>query len=116
MTTTKTELFHRDGRLHSILTETNDGRIVTQEWCYAEDAAPFLGAETGCKEINVRLADDTNVSPGDIEALIDAWRAAVAQPGFRDDCRGGEDFARAFLDQTRGSGVLWATNRPARAA
>lgn len=109
--TTTTKLFHRDGQLYATLIETSDGRIVSQEWRYAKDAAPFAGAQTGCTEINVRLLHDENVTQADVEALIDAWTAAIAKPGFRDSGRGGEEGARAFLARTKGRGVLTATTR-----
>lgn len=108
-----TELFNRDGKLFVILTETNDGRIVTQEWRYADDAAPYAGASTGCTEVSVHLAHPERCADDDIEALVSAWQSAVTKPGFRSAHNGGEVGARAFLAQTKGYGTLHATNRAA---
>lgn len=101
--TATTELFTREGKPHSILTETDDGQIITQEWRYAV---------TGVTLVNVRLSEAalSTVDSTAIDALVAVWEAAVAKPGFRPDARGATaDTARSFLAQTRGRGVLHAT-------
>ncbi len=98
---TTTEQFTRDGKLSCSLVETDDGTITKQVWSYEAGFAPSAAADaaglTGTVFVNVRLSSPTE---GQIDVLMSYWN------GLESHTEEQVQKALAFLQQTRGHGVL----------